>query len=159
VRGNLSDAEVLRDFVAEELDEMWPIVGRPQGPRAVGDHFAAIFARSRGLAIEVQTAYAGLCARRVKGGLMGLFDPHQIANLVGQLGGDHQQAAQQLQDLAGQGQQVDTSAHGGMLQQMGIDPQQLDGGGYQQHLDQQSDPNFQGYQPGGSLGDQQPQFG
>ena len=86
---------------------------------------------------------------------MGLFDPSQIANLVGQIGGNHQQAAQLLQGLAGQGQQVDTSQHGDMLQQMGIDPQQLEQGGYQQHFDAQNQSGFQGYQAGGDMGNQQ----
>lgn len=86
---------------------------------------------------------------------MGLFNPSQIANLVGQIGGNHQQAAQLLQGLAGQGQQVDTSQHGDMLQQMGIDPNQLDNGGYDQHLDAQNQSGFQGYQGGGDMSNQQ----
>ena len=69
---------------------------------------------------------------------MGLFDPQQIMNLVGQMGGNQQQAGQMLQGLMGSGQQVDTAQHGGMLQQLGIDPQQLDNGGYQQHFDNQA---------------------
>lgn len=32
-----------------------------------------------------------------------------------------------------------------MLQQLGIDPQHLDRGGYQEHLDAQNQPGFQGY--------------
>jgi len=59
-------------------------------------------------------------------------------NLVGQLGGNNQRAGQMLQGLIGQGQQVDTSQHAGMLQQLGIDPQHLDNGGYQQHFDNQA---------------------
>lgn len=86
---------------------------------------------------------------------MGLFDPSQIANLVGQIGGNHQQAAQMLQGLAGQGQQVDTSQHADMLQQMGIDPQHLDNGGYDQHLNAQNQSGFQGYQSGGDMSNQQ----
>jgi hypothetical protein len=82
------------------------------------------------------------------------FDPHQIMNLVGQLGGDHQQAAQQLQGL----DQVDPQQHAGMLNQLGVDPQQLQSGGYQQHLDAQQEPDFQGYQPGGDYSSQQPSF-
>lgn len=77
---------------------------------------------------------------------MPLFDVHQIANLVQQLGGNHQQAAQQLQNM--QGQQVDPNQHSDMLQNMGIDPQQLQNGGYDQHINAQSDPGFQGYQAG-----------
>jgi steroid delta-isomerase-like uncharacterized protein len=38
------DSEVLRDFAAEDVVEVWPVVGRLQGLRAMGDHFAAIFA-------------------------------------------------------------------------------------------------------------------
>ena len=69
-------------------------------------------------------------------------------NLVGQLGGDHEQAGQLLGGLLGQGGQVDTEQHGGLLQQLGINPQQLDQGGYQQHLDNQNQPGNQG-QTGG----------
>jgi len=82
------------------------------------------------------------------------FDPHQIMNLVGQLGGDHQQAAQQLQGL----DQVDPQQHADLLNQLGVDPQQLQGGGYEQHLDAQQQPDFQGYQPGGDYTNQQPSF-
>ncbi len=81
------------------------------------------------------------------------FDPHQIMNLVGQLGGNHQQAAQQLQGL----DQVDPQQHAGMLSGLGVDPQQLQNGGYQQHLDTQQQPNFQGYQPGGDYTSQHQQ--
>jgi hypothetical protein len=83
-----------------------------------------------------------------------VFDPHQIMNLVGQLGGDHQQAAQQLQGL----DQVDPQQHSGLLNQLGVDPQQLQSGGYQQHLDAQQQPDFQGYQQGGDYTSQQPSF-
>jgi hypothetical protein len=55
-----------------------------------------------------------------------LLDPSQILNLVGQLGGDHEQAGQLLGGLLGQGGQVDTEQHGGLLQQLGINSQQLD---------------------------------
>lgn len=82
------------------------------------------------------------------------FDPHQIMNLVGQLGGNHQQAAQQLQGL----DQVDPQQHGGMLSGLGVDPQQLQNGGYQQHLDAQQQSDFQGYQPAGDYTSQQPSF-
>jgi len=64
-----------------------------------------------------------------EGVLMG-FDVSQVLNLVGQLGGDHQQAAQQLQN-----------------------------GGYQQHLDAQQQPGFNGYQQGQDYAQQQPSFG
>ena len=82
------------------------------------------------------------------------FDPHQIMNLVGQLGGNHQQAAQQLQGL----DQVDPQQHAGMLSQLGVDPRQLQNGGYQQHLDAQQQSGFQGYQPSGDYTNQQPSF-
>jgi len=82
------------------------------------------------------------------------FDPSTIMNLVGQLGGDHQQAAQQLQGMG----QVDPEQHAGMLSGLGVDPQQLQNGGYQQHFDAQQQPGFGGYQPGGNYGDQQPTF-
>jgi len=82
------------------------------------------------------------------------FDPSTIMNLVGQLGGDHQQAAQQLQGMG----QVDPEQHAGLLSGLGVDPQQLKNGGYQQHFDAQQQPGFGGYQPGGNYGDQQPTF-
>jgi hypothetical protein len=82
------------------------------------------------------------------------FDPQQIMNLVGQLGGDHQQAAQQLQGM----DQIDPQQHSGLLEQFGIDPQHLENGGYQQHLDAQQQPAFQGYQPGADYASQQPSF-
>jgi len=72
------------------------------------------------------------------------FDASQVLNLVGQLGGNHQQAAQQLQGM----DQVDPQQHGGLLNQIGVDPQQLQNGGYQQHLDAQQQPGFNGYQQG-----------
>jgi hypothetical protein len=79
------------------------------------------------------------------------FDLGQIVNLVGQLGGDHGQALQRLQGLGGQ---VDPQQHGGVLRELGIDPDRLAGGGYQQHLDAQQDPGFQGYQQGLGYQDQ-----
>lgn len=85
------------------------------------------------------------------------FDPHQIANLVGQLGGDHQQAAQALSNVGGQIDPNDPQ-HASMLQQVGVDPRQLQNGGYDQHLDNQDEPGFQGYQPGADLTRQSPQF-
>jgi len=77
---------------------------------------------------------------------MGLFDASQIVNLVGQLGGNHQQAGQMLSGLLGQGGQVDTEQHGEVLQKLGVDPQHLDRGGYQQHLEDQNQPGFQNYE-------------
>lgn len=90
---------------------------------------------------------------------MPTFDPHSIANLVGQLGGNHQQAAKELANLSGQQIDPNDPQHADMLQQMGVDPQQLQSGAYQQHLDNQSQPGFQGYQPGQDLDQQAPQFG
>lgn len=87
---------------------------------------------------------------------MPTFDPHKIANLVGQLGGNHQQAAQKLSNVGGQ---VDPQQHADLLQQVGVDPQQLQSGGYRQHLDKQNQPGFEGYQAGGDLSRQNPQFG
>jgi len=83
------------------------------------------------------------------------FDASQVLNLVGQLGGDHQQAAQQLQGM----DQVDPQQHAGLLNQIGVDPQQLQNGGYQQHLDSQQQPGFNGYQQGQDYAQQQPSFG
>jgi hypothetical protein len=79
------------------------------------------------------------------------FDLGQIVNLVGQLGGDHSQALQKLQGVGGQ---VDPQQHGGLLQELGIDPDRLAGGGYQQHLDAQQQAGFQGYDQGGYSGQQ-----
>jgi len=89
---------------------------------------------------------------------MPTFDMHNIANLVGQLGGNHQQAAQQLSSLGDQ--QIDPTdpQHASALKQMGVDPQQLQNGGYDQHLDDQEQPGFQGYQPGQDISQQSPQF-
>lgn len=86
------------------------------------------------------------------------FDVHSIANLVGQLGGNHQQAAQALQNLGGQQIDPNDPQHANVLQQIGVDPQQLQNGAYDQHLDNQNQPGFQGYQPGQDLSQQAPQF-
>lgn len=86
---------------------------------------------------------------------MPTYDPTQIANLVGQLGGDHQQAARQLRQMGGQ---IDPRQHADALRQMGIDPRKLQNGDYRQHLDAQAQPGFQGYQSGDMSG-QTPQFG
>ena len=82
------------------------------------------------------------------------FDVGQVLNLVGQLGGNHQQAAQQMQGM----QEVDPQQHAGLLNQFGVDPQQLQNGGYQQHLDAQQQPGFGGYQSGQDYSQQQPSF-
>ena len=92
--------------------------------------------------------------RREERGSMG-FDVHQIMNLVGQLGGNHQQAAQQLQGMG----QVDPQQDAGLLSNLGVDTQQLQNGGYQQHFDAQQQPGFNGYQPGQDYTSQQPSFG
>ncbi len=99
-------------------------------------------------------ARARLRGSATEGALMG-FDASQVLNLVGQLGGDHQQAAQQLQGM----DQVDPQQHAGLLNQVGVDPQQLQNGGYQQHLDAQQQPGFNGYQQGQDYAQQQPSFG
>lgn len=96
---------------------------------------------------------AGLAGRLQEGPPVH-FDPHTIMNLVGQLGGDHQQATQQLQGM----DQMGPQQHANLLSGLGVDPQQLASGGYQQHLDAQQQPGFQGYQPGGDYSDQQPTF-
>lgn len=70
---------------------------------------------------------------------MGKYDATQIANLAGQLGGDPKQAAQRLQQMGGQ---IDPQKHGDALRAMGIDPQKLQNGDYQQHLDAQNEPGF-----------------
>jgi len=80
------------------------------------------------------------------------FDVGQIIGLVKQLGGDHQQAAQQLQGLG----QVDPGEHAGLLSRLGIDPQRLQSGGYQQQFDAQQQGQGGGGQQGG-YGDQQGQ--
>ncbi len=82
------------------------------------------------------------------------FDVHQILNLVGQSGGNHQQAAQQFSGM----NQIDPQQHSDLLQQVGIDPQQLNSGGYDQHLQAQNDPGFNGYQLGSDPSMQQPDF-
>ena len=72
------------------------------------------------------------------------FETHQVLNLIGQQGGDHQGAAQAFQGM----DQVDPNQHGQMLQQFGVDPQELQSGGYDQELNEQQQPGFHGYQPG-----------
>jgi hypothetical protein len=79
------------------------------------------------------------------------FDPSQILNLVGQLGGNQQQAAQMLQNVTGQ---IDPNQHSGMLQQLGIDPQHLASGGYQQHFEAQNQSGYQGAGQSGGFGGQ-----
>jgi hypothetical protein len=79
---------------------------------------------------------------------------HEILNLIGMMGGDHQGAAQALQGL----NQIDPNQHGGLLQQFGVDPQQLQSGGYQQQMEAQNQQGFQGYQAGQDPTNQQVQF-
>ena len=86
------------------------------------------------------------------------FDVGQIIGLVKQLGGDHQQAAQQLQGVG----QVDPGEHAGLLSRLGIDPQRLQSGGYQQQFDAQQQGGYgqdQGQQQGGYGQDQGEQQG
>ena len=78
------------------------------------------------------------------------FDVGQIIGLVKQLGGDHQQAAQQLQGVG----QVDPGEHAGLLSRLGIDPQRLQSGGYQQQFDAQQQGQDHGQQQGGYGQDQ-----
>jgi hypothetical protein len=86
-----------------------------------------------------------------------MFSSQQILNLVGQLGGNHQQAAQELEGLGLQNGQVDPNQHGGFLSKFGINPQQLLRGGYQQHFEAQRQRNFQGF--GYGYGEQEGRFG
>ncbi len=83
------------------------------------------------------------------------FDVGQIIGLVKQLGGDHQQAAQQLQGVG----QVDPGEHAGLLSRLGIDPQRLQSGGYQQQFDAQQQGQDHGQQQGGYGQDQGQQQG
>lgn len=80
---------------------------------------------------------------------------HQVLNLVAQLGGDHARAAQELAGV----DEVDPAQHGELLTQFGIDPQQLENGGYSEHLEAQDLSSFAGYQPGSDYTAQQPSFG
>jgi hypothetical protein len=77
------------------------------------------------------------------------YNPTQIANLAGQLGGDPQRAAQQLQQVGGQ---IDPEQHADTLRGMGIDPRKLQNGDYQQHLDAQKQPGFQSARGGDASG-------
>ncbi len=74
-----------------------------------------------------------------------MFSPQSILNLIGQLGGNHQQAAQQMQGMGLQNGQIDPNQHAGFLSRFGINPQQLQQGGYLQHFQAQRQGNFQGY--------------
>jgi len=53
-RLNDRDADSLLPFVAEDLVETWPVVGRLEGGAAVRDHFAAMFAAMPDFHIEVE---------------------------------------------------------------------------------------------------------
>ena len=63
------------------------------------------------------------------------FDIHQIANLVEQLGGDQQQAKQMLSKVDGHHIDPSDPQHAKVLQQLGVDPQALQSGGYARHLE------------------------
>lgn len=58
------------------------------------------------------------------------FQVSHIIELVKSLGGDHQHAAQALSGM----DTVDPSQHGDLLQSVGVDPQQLASGGFDQQL-------------------------
>jgi steroid delta-isomerase-like uncharacterized protein len=53
-RLNDRDADSLLPFCAEDVVEVWPVVGRLEGPKAVGDHFAAMFAAMPDFHIDVE---------------------------------------------------------------------------------------------------------
>ena len=53
---------------------------------------------------------------------------------------------------------MDPQQHAGLLSRFGIDPQQLQSGGYDQQFQQQAQPGFGGYQPGMDPTMQQPDF-
>ena len=53
-RLNDRDADSMSPFCAEDVVEVWPIVGRLEGPAAVRDHFAAIFAAMPDFHIHVE---------------------------------------------------------------------------------------------------------
>ncbi len=48
------NAEALIPFAAPDLVEFWPVVGRLEGPEAVRNHFAAIFASMRDWHISIE---------------------------------------------------------------------------------------------------------
>jgi steroid delta-isomerase-like uncharacterized protein len=48
------DSGVLQEFGAEDVVEMWPVVGRLEGRRAMRDQFAAIFAALPDFHIEIE---------------------------------------------------------------------------------------------------------
>lgn len=53
-RLNDRDAESLREFAADDIVEVWPVVGRLEGQEAVKSHFAGIFAGLPDFHIEIE---------------------------------------------------------------------------------------------------------
>jgi len=76
-------------------------------------------------------------------------------DLAGQLGGDHQQVARQMQ---GKGE-VDRSSTRGYSTSSVTTRQQLTSGVYRQHADAQQQPEFDGRPAGGSQAHQLPSVG
>lgn len=68
---------------------------------------------------------------------MSSFDINQIADLVGQLGGNQQQATQMLAKIDGHKIDPSDPQHAKVLQQLGVDPEELRSGGYARHLQDQ----------------------
>jgi hypothetical protein len=66
---------------------------------------------------------------------MSSFDINQIADLVERLGGDKQQAKQMLAKVDGHRIDPSDPQHAKVLQQLGVDPQELQSGGYARHLE------------------------
>jgi hypothetical protein len=66
---------------------------------------------------------------------MSSFDINQIANLVERLGGNQQQAKQMLAKIDGHRVDPSDPQHAKLLQQLGVDPQELQNGGYARHLE------------------------
>jgi hypothetical protein len=77
---------------------------------------------------------------------MATFSTDQVVSLIQSLGGNSQQAQQVL----GQLDHVDTDQHADLLNQLGVDPNQLASGGYQQQLGDVA--NKLGSQFGGQFG-------
>ncbi len=48
------DADAVSQFAAEDVVEDWPVVGRLEGPTAIREHFASMFAAMPDFRIEVE---------------------------------------------------------------------------------------------------------
>ena len=68
---------------------------------------------------------------------MSSFDIDQIAKLVERLCGNRQQTGQILAKLDGHRIDPSDPQHARLLQQFGVDPQELQSGGYARHLEGQ----------------------